>query len=621
MRALVSSLLILFFSTMAVGQNADPFGNLGNVMQSSGVMTVEEAFQLNAFENDARLHADFIIAPGMKLYQHKLSFTSDSAQLGPLELPPADDYVDPEFGEVKVYHEMVSIEIPIIRSSPGDVVTIRYQGCSTSICYPPVERAVTLSQHIVPAQPVPQSAIADEATSVPNGHVEATQTTSTASTKAMTPELAPPAEGFPNGVENDSSDWSLLVFFVLGLGLALTPCVFPMYPIMSSVVIGSGKKSTAQILTLSFSYVQGMAIVYSSMGIVVALAGVKFQIAMQQPWVMMLVSGLFVLLSGSMFGLFNFQLPAAYSNKLNEVNQKTQGGSILGAFAIGALSGLVASPCTTAPLAGVLMYVAQSGDITNGFLSLYALTMGMGVPLILFALTSGKLMPKAGNWMNYVKHGFGFVLLAVAIYFSSRFLAGIWVTMLYCLLGITVFTYIEYKNSLTAPSIRRSLIHAGALLGFVITATYGMFQWEDHKQLTTVTAQEISSHDMFERIDSMEEYQAHLTEAKEKGQVVMLDLYADWCSACLQYERNTFSNANVQASLDGVKLLQIDMSTNTEFGTSIQESMGIVGLPTIMFFDNQGGEMTSSRVTGYLDADDFISHIDDNKVTESCKVC
>ena len=364
-----------------------------------------------------------------------------------------------------------------------------------------------------------------------------------------------------------------------------------------------------------------MAIVYSSMGIVVALAGVKFQIAMQQPWVMMLVSGLFVLLSGSMFGLFNFQLPAAYSNKLNEVNQKTQGGSILGAFAIGALSGLVASPCTTAPLAGVLMYVAQSGDIANGFLSLYALTMGMGVPLILFALTSGKLMPKAGNWMNYVKHGFGFVLLAVAIYFSSRFLAGIWVTMLYCLLGITVFTYIEYKNSLTAPSIRRSLIHAGALLGFVITATYGMFQWEDHKQLTTVSAQEISPHDMFERIDSMEEYQAHLTEAKEKGQVVMLDLYADWCSACLQYERNTFSNANVQASLDGVKLLQIDMSTNTEFGTSIQESMGIVGLPTIMFFDNQGGEMTSSRVTGYLDADDFISHIDDNKVTESCKVC
>ena len=184
MRALVSSLLILFFSTMAVGQNADPFGNLGNVMQSSGVMTVEEAFQLNAFENDARLHADFIIAPGMKLYQHKLSFTSDSAQLGPLELPPADDYVDPEFGEVKVYHEMVSIEIPIIRSSPGDVVTIRYQGCSTSICYPPVERAVTLSQHIVPAQPVPQ----DEATSVPNGHVEATQTTSTASAGRRIPK-------------------------------------------------------------------------------------------------------------------------------------------------------------------------------------------------------------------------------------------------------------------------------------------------------------------------------------------------------------------------------------------------------------------------------------------------
>ena len=612
MRRLFFLCWLMITSTLAVAQNADPFGFTEGPKQSSGtmtspnidtnlgavtspdVMTVDDAFILSALEDNGRIKAEFFIAPGMKLYKHKLSVTSNSAQLGEFFLPPAEDYNDPEFGKVKVYHDVLSFEVPIIRSSLGDIVTIGYQGCSASLCYPPVERSILITQHIMPSAPVHNAASKNELTTIEK------------------------TENADDATESKSNTWGLLVFFGLGFGLALTPCVFPMYPIMSSVVIGQGKKTTRQILTLSFSYVQGMALVYSSMGILVALAGVKFQIALQQPWVMMFVCVLFVLLALSMFGAFTIQLPSKYSNKLNEANQKTQGGSILGSFAIGALSGLVASPCTTAPLAGILVYIAQSGDVSNGFLSLYALSMGMGVPLILFAVTSGKLMPKAGNWMNYVKHGFGFMLLGVAIYFSSRFLDETWVSLLYCALALGLLTYIQHQNNSSAHSIKRSVINSITLMAIVVTVNVAIWEWRG----SNVNANnEKTEHVLFEQVSSMDEYQAKLAEAKESGQTVMLDLYADWCSACIQYEKYTFPDEAVKTSLNGVKLLQIDMSKNTEFGTTIQKEMGVVGLPTIMFFDSAGNELSSSRVTGYLDADDFTEHITSSNVTNSCVAC
>lgn len=586
MRLFFTSCLMILLSSVASAQGADPFADLSNIMRSSNVMTVDDAFQLDTSEDNGLIHANFVIAPDMKLYQHKLSITSDSAHLGEFTLPPADDYVDPEFGDVKVYHEMLSLEVPIMSSTPGDVVTIKYQGCSLSLCYPPVEKTLVLNQHILMASPT-----------LGNETINDTK------------------------VANDDesvSDWGVFVFFALGFGLALTPCVFPMYPIMSSVVVGQGKKTTAKMLALSFSYVQGMALIYSAMGILVALAGVKFQIAIQQPWVMMLVCGLFVLLALSMFGVFAIQLPSKYSNKLNEANQKTQGGSIFGSFAIGALSGLVASPCTTAPLAGILVYVAQSGDVSNGFLSLYALAMGMGAPLILFAITSGKLMPKAGNWMNYVKHGFGFMLLGVAIYFSSRFLDDSLVSLLYFALVLGLLGYIQHQNNSSVHSAKRSVINSLTLIAITVTANIAIWEWRG----SNVNANDAQpEHVLFEQVSSMDEYQAQLAEAKENGQPVMLDLYADWCSACIQYEKYTFPDDAVKTSLSGVKLLQIDMSKNTDFGNTIQKEMGIVGLPTIIFFDHAGAELSSSRVTGYMDAKDFTEHIVSNEVTNSCKVC
>ncbi len=612
MRRLFFVCWLMITSTLAVAQNADPFGftkgpeqpsstmmspnidtNLGAVT-SPDIMTVDDAFILSALEDNGRIKAEFSIASGMKLYKHKLSVTSNSAQLGEFFLPPAEDYNDPEFGKVKVYHDALSFEVPIIRSSPGDIVTIGYQGCSASLCYPPVEKSMVITQHIMPSTPVHNAASKNEMTTIEQ------------------------TEKADDAVESKSSTWGLLVFFGLGVGLALTPCVFPMYPIMSSVVIGQGKKTTGQILALSFSYVQGMALVYSSMGILVALAGVKFQIAMQQPWVMMFVCGLFVLLALSMFGAFTIQLPSRYSNKLNEANQRTQGGSIFGSFAIGALSGLVASPCTTAPLAGILVYVAQSGDVSNGFLSLYALTMGMGVPLILFAITSGKLIPKAGNWMNYVKHGFGFMLLGVAVYFSSRFLDDLWVSLLYCALVLGLLTYVQHHNNVSAHSTKRSIIQLLIILATIMTVNIAIWQWQD---ASASPSDGKTEHVLFEKVGSMADYQAKLNEAKANGQTIMLDLYADWCSACIQYEKNTFPDEAVQASLEGVKLLQIDMSTNTDFGTTIQKEMGVVGLPTIMFFDDEGNELPSSRVTGYLDAKDFTEHITSSNVTSSCMTC
>lgn len=612
MRRFFLSCLLTVTSALAVAQSADPFGGTGNFSQSSstvmspnistsldvvtspGVMTVDDAFVLSALEDSGRIQVEFSIASGMKLYKHKLSVISNSAQLGEFFLPPAEYYNDPEFGKVKVYQDMLSFEVPIIRSSPGDIVTIGYQGCSASLCYPPVEKSMVIKQKIMPSSPMPLPAPEHQNQTI--GQIE--------------------VDG--DVVEPKKIGWGLLIFFGLGVGLALTPCVFPMYPIMSSVVVGQSEKTTANILALSFSYVQGMAIVYSGMGVLVALAGIQFQIAIQQPWVMMFVCGLFVALALSMFGLFTIQLPSRYSNKLNEANQKTQGGSILGSFAIGALSGLVASPCTTAPLAGILVYIAQSGDVSNGFLSLYALSMGMGVPLILFAVTSGKLMPKAGSWMNYVKHGFGFMLLGVAIYFSSRFLDETWVSLLYFALALGLLTYIQHQNNSSAHSTKRSVINSITLMAIVVTVNVAIWEWRGSNLNAN---NEKAAHVLFEQVSSMDEYHSKLAEAKESGQTVMLDLYADWCSACIQYEKYTFPDEAVKTSLNGVKLLQIDMSKNTEFGTTIQKEMGVVGLPTIMFFDHAGVELSSSRVTGYMDAKDFTEHIVDNVVTKSCRIC
>ena len=278
---------------------------------------------------------------------------------------------------------------------------------------------------------------------------------------------------------------------------------------------------------------------------------------------------------------------------------------------MGALSGLVASPCTTAPLAGILMFIATSGDAVTGFLSLYLLSMGMGLPMILFAVTGGKLLPKAGAWMDVVKHAFGFALLLVSVYFASRVVDEIYTNTLYALVGMAMMGYLYVKNAESAPSVLKGVRFVVSVVGLVAMTGFVAVQFAPGTFISMSTQEDGSvSRVEFEKIDSESELQAALNDAKMNGQAVMLDLYADWCSACIQYEKNTFTDPGVVSALSPIRRLQIDMSENSDWKNAFQNEMNIVGLPTIVFVDQEGQELESERVTGYLDAPAFESHIE-----------
>lgn len=579
-------------AALASGFNS-PLKSMGisNPLDTMQVMTAEQALMLDFSQDDeGTLELVFTIAPDHKLYKSRIALTSD-ADLGEMLMPAGEWYDDPELGPMEVYHDKVVLRVPVYEAKDGEAVNVRFQGCSLSLCFQPVEQTVYLKQ-------------VEKATSAPRGET------------ALPEPSTKPGNPYPGSKENKeidagSSSWGIFAFFALGLGLAFTPCVFPMYPIMSSVVIGKGARSSWRTLSLSMGYVQGMAVVYSLIGVVVAMAGVKFQIALQHPGVTLTVAALFLILSGGMFGLYHLQLPGRYQNAMNAASQKQQGGSLGGAVAMGALSGLVASPCTTAPLAGILMFIATSGDAVTGFLSLYLLSMGMGVPMILFAVTGGKLLPKAGAWMDVVKHAFGFALLLVSVYFASRVVDEIYTNTLYALVGMAMMGYLYVKNAESAPSVLKGVRFVVSVVGLVAMTGFVAVQFAPGTFISMSTQEDGSvSRVEFEKIDSESELQAALNDAKMNGQAVMLDLYADWCSACIQYEKNTFTDPGVVSALSPIRRLQIDMSENSDWKNAFQNEMNIVGLPTIVFVDQEGQELESERVTGYLDAPAFESHIE-----------
>ncbi len=316
-----------------------------------------------------------------------------------------------------------------------------------------------------------------------------------------------------------------------------------MYPILTSIVLGGGKRSHKQALVLSLVYVQGMALTYTLLGLVVASAGMQFQAAMQHPYVLIGLSTLFVALSLSMFGLYTLQLPSGLQTWLNNLSNKQQGGNLFGVFAMGAISGLVCSPCTTAPLSGALLYVAQSGDLLTGGIALYALALGMGIPLMAAAVFGNKLLPKAGNWMERVKILFGFVLLAAPIFLLERLLPEFWSTVLWSVLGISAFGWLYHqKNALPFGGWKQSCVGILAILGLFASAQPLLNHWFGSTSNNVSSEVTVS----FIQISNVQELNAELAKAKQAGKPVMLDFYADWCVACKEFEKYTFHDASVE---------------------------------------------------------------------------
>jgi thiol:disulfide interchange protein DsbD len=612
------------------GSFEDPFAN------EPEFLDVDQAFMFDFNQTGDKLSITFAIADGYYLYKKQFKYVTKQADIGEPTYPEGTTIQDEFFGESEVFYNTVTINIPIEKAEKDSVVKVRYQGCADAgLCYPPTVKVVYLS------------ALASGGETAVN--TEERQNKATQIPKSEQFLLADKL------INKENLPLTLALFFALGIGLAFTPCVFPMYPIVSGIVIGQGKpKTTSHAFWLTLVYVQGMAITYSLLGLAVAVAGAQFQAALQHPVILGVFIALFVVLAVALFGGFEIQLPAKYQEKLTHMSNNQTPGSFVGVFIMGVLSGLIASPCTTAPLTGILLFVAQTGDMTLGFISLYLLSVGMGVPLILFGMTGGKLLPKAGNWMNVVKVTFGFMMLAVAIVFIERLWSSPYSDFLWAALAFGLFGYYWAINRATANSamkLLRAIIVAMGIMGSIGMAyqaglnsdlwgasegveqetvkgnletvkgaqetvkddpetTDGIQEAVTDVPETTKDVQEtVKGHPEFVIARDLSDLRSKIADANAQGKTVMVDLYADWCAACKEFEKYTFPQANVVEALSNTVWMQMDLTDNTPERQEVFDEFTIFGLPTILFFNTAGNEVGNARVTGFMNADDFTAHV------------
>jgi len=552
---------------------------------------VDQAFPFNSFQQGNRVFLDWQVKQDYYLYQHRISVSGENVTLGDIKMQDGEPYKDEFFGEVNIYTTPLFVEVPLANYQDGARLIVQYQGCAKAgFCYPPETRVIDVTSFDF-----------QEANAVIPAQKEALTSTATASQTPVSSE---------SNLASKLSDnwWTPLLFLALGVGLAFTPCVLPMYPILTSIVLGSGKLSHSRALGLAFIYVQGMALTYTLLGLVVASAGMQFQAAMQHPYVLIGLSVLFVALALSMFGLYSLQLPSSVQTWLNNLSNRQQGGSSLGVFAMGAISGLVCSPCTTAPLSGALLYVAQSGDLLTGGIALYALALGMGIPLMLVAVFGNKLLPKAGGWMDRVKTLFGFVLLAAPIFLLERILPEVWATGLWSALGLVAFGWLYHvKNSLSFGGWKQSVVGIVAVLGLFASAQPALNHYFGKSAISTEQKQNQIA---FIRIANVEQLNTQLAKAKADGKAVMLDFYADWCVACKEFEKYTFHQPDVESRLKDFVLLQADVTRNQPQDIALLKQMNVLGLPTIEFWNTKGEPVSNARITGFMNAENFLEHLD-----------
>ncbi|MDX1676561.1 protein-disulfide reductase DsbD [Arsukibacterium sp.] len=586
---------LLWFSLLGLTVSALPLQAQQNsvldslLQKDDNFLPADQAFVMDFRQQDDELVVNWTIADGYYIYRDKFKYGGVGVSFSHPTYPPSMQIEDEFFGVTEVYFHQLTLRIPLSDISEDAFLRIQYMGCAEAgFCYPPITKEIPLS--------VPGNSAATDQPAI----------------KGQTTTNTPVSSQF-NLAERLSSGsvWlNMGIFFLLGLGLAFTPCVFPMYPILSSIIVGQGEKlSLRRAFGLSFSYVQGMAIMYSALGLVVASLGVKFQAWMQHPAVLIVAAVIFVLLALAMFGGFNFQLPASWQAKVREVSNKQQGGSLKGAFIMGALSGLIASPCTTAPLSAALLYVAQSGDLLLGAVTLYILSLGMGIPLILLGTSGGKLLPKAGPWMNNVKTAFGFVLLVVPIILLERILPFWQVALLASLLSLLICGYLfKLLFELKSSTAKATMLLSGLLL-LLSTVMFNWHYFGPAQSSTIITTATDDQAGQFIEVADLAGLEQQLAKAQAAGQYTLVDLYAEWCVACKEFEQFTFPAAEVQAHTSNMRLIKIDVTKMTRSDEKLLNHYQVLGLPTLLFFSPEGEELTKARVTGFMAASPFAAHL------------
>ncbi|GIU43379.1 thiol:disulfide interchange protein DsbD [Shewanella algidipiscicola] len=563
-------------------------------------MPVDEAFVFDFKQQDQHLELSWVIADGYYMYRDKLKFEADGATLGEIQLPPGKAHTDEYFGEQQVYYTYVEIPLAIKQAANNSTLSVTFMGCAEGkLCYPPTKRNVQLTEVAANDGVLPVS---------DNTTIEDTAANNRSEPSAPITEQ----DSLSQMLSGDNLLWTLVIFFGLGIGLALTPCVFPMYPILSGIIVGQGEKlSTAKAFSLSMVYVQGMAITYSLLGLVVASAGMKYQAALQHPAVLIVLAILFFVLSLSMFGLYDLKLPSSWQEKMNRLSNNQKGGNVAGVFLMGVLSGLVASPCTTAPLSGALVYVAQTGDLLQGFLALYVLSMGMGLPLLIIGSSGGKLLPRAGAWMDVIKTIFGFLLIAVSIVMLGRIWIGLISDLLWALWGVSLVGYLMHQNKQTEFTWKQTVRSVLLLLMLLASFSYGFQAVMSSLGFQAHNGNQTSDHMVTHKtIKSLADLQMEIEAASAQGQPVMLDLYADWCVACKEFENITFKDSAVQQRLAQMVFLQADVTKMDQLDVELLEHYDVLGLPSLLMFDAQGQLRDELRVTGFMKPAAFASHLD-----------
>jgi len=571
--------------------------NLLSLSSGNTLLSASDAFKLTATANGkGELLLDFKVAQDYHLYRDKIKvkLLNGSANIGQLILPPSVKSNDAVFGEVDVYKQDFQAQLPITDIVGTVKIEIEHQGCSSTsgICYPPEKKVVEINASSFGVY-----------------------------TGKSTPNIAEDLSESDQITETlkNSSIWIVIgTFFLFGLLLSLTPCVFPMIPILSSIIVGQGEKiTTRKSFTMSLVYVLAMSVTYTVAGVLAGIFGENLQVMFQNPWIIGSFVLIFIALSFSMFGFYELQLPNKLQSKLTNVSNNQKSGSYIGVAIMGFLSALIVGPCVAPPLAGALIYIGQTGDAFLGGAALFAMSIGMGVPLLLLGLSAGKLLPRAGAWMDNIKAIFGVMLLAIALWMAERILPAPIILALWSALLIGSAVYLGAFNSTDGKTGWTKLGKSIGIILFIYGIVIVIGMSAGSKDLlqplkvlqgggssnATVNTEKLP----FQKIKSIDDVNKSVAENK----LVMLDFYADWCISCKEMEKFTFIDPSVHQNLANVTLLKSDVTDNDDIDKALMKKLGIVGPPAILFFKN-GQEIKSQRVVGFKNVEEFNQHINNS---------
>ena len=639
-----SLLLLCFTSVNAFAEKEKPSGLLSRLQQLStnfaqneqGLLPPDQAFKLTIKVRNANtLVAEFEPTKNYYLYKDKIAFKSQSngTLIEKILLPQGKMKNDLTFGQTEVYYKPFQAIISLKRGASATnqlTLAATYQGCNEPIgvCYAPIDEVIKLT---LPAAKAVVGAVAD---TVSNDAIAATAFIGTKPDPAA--ELFQPLDR-PLSIETESKRidrmfeggdfWLILTsFFGIGLLLSFTPCVFPMFPILSGIIANRGQHITkTHGFILALAYVMGMSLTYSAAGVAAGLSGAMLSAVLQNAWVLGGFALVFVTLAFSMFGFYELQLPSSLQSKLSEEAGHLKGGHLTSVFGMGALSALIVGPCVAAPLAGALLYISQTRDVVLGASALFIMALGMGVPLLLLGTSAGALLPKAGPWMESVKRFFGVLLLGVAIWLISPVLPAAVHMLMWAALLIVSAIYLHAVDSLPtrASGFRKlfkgfgiiALLFGVALLAGVLSGSRDIlqplskisFSSINEKDANRINTNEVG-HLLFQRVNSLAELNKRIVQSQNK--YVMLDFYADWCISCKEMEHFTFTDARVKSRLKDVVLLQVDVTASTLDDAALLKHFKLFGPPGILFFDRHGREIPDARVIGYQNKKDFLTILD-----------